>query len=551
MPEFNQRDSFSHDSDADPEVLGYNYNLLALKIIEGLCVEQPFSELLHQALAQLESFYGASHAVVLTTKAREQEILYVMGDSQDASAVWLPVPMARYPEVIQAADRMSVMVLEPDDDAEGWLQDVLEERESRAVAVFPLIWDGEAFGALELSFSSYRRIRPPARDSLQLVAAVIAQRFRSSDLYRAMKEQTNLTAVTIPAEEPGLPVLQKYREFFQRASDGVVVLGLDNTVMHINPTGEAITGYSRRGLVGAQLSTIIEPADREALTSRLAQAVEFGAAQTFELNLVTTSQDTILVQVSTSAVLSDEEVLVLSFKDITEERRLGEELRSTKEFLEQLIDSTVDGILVAGHHDGVILFNKGAARIFGADAREVLGRKLVTDLFPEGEVDKIKALLDSADHGGSGRLEPVQTEVLNADQQRLSVSLSASRLHDGDDEPGVVMLISDLTERLAMEERLAQAQERLVQTEQQAMIADLVGATAHELNQPLTSVMGYAELLRRRMDSDDENRPAVDTIIREAERLANIVRKIDQIIAFETRAFNSPGVHVLDLDKSE
>ncbi len=90
-----------------------------------------------------------------------------------------------------------------------------------------------------------------------------------------------------------------------------------------------------------------------------------------------------------------------------------------------------------------------------------------------------------------------------------------------------------------------------MQTEQQAMIADLVGATAHELNQPLTSVMGYAELLRRRMDSDDENRPAVDTIIREAERLANIVRKIDQIIAFETRAFNSPGVHVLDLDKSE
>ena len=101
------------------------------------------------------------------------------------------------------------------------------------------------------------------------------------------------------------------------------------------------------------------------------------------------------------------------------------------------------------------------------------------------------------------------------------------------------------------EERLAQAQEKLVQTEQQAMVADLAGATAHELNQPLTSVMGYAELLRRRMDRDDENRPAVDTIIREAERLADIVRKIDQIIAFETRAYSCPGVQVLDLEKSE
>ena len=551
MPEYDQRDSFSQDSDADPAVMGHNYNLLALKIIEGLGVERPFSDLLHQALKQLEAFYGASHAVVLTTKAREQEILYVMGDSRDPAAVWLPVPLARYPEVTEAADRQGVMVLEPSEDAEGWLQEVLDERECGAVAVFPLVWDGEAFGALEISFSSYRRIRPPARDSLQLVAAVIAQRFRSSDLFRAMKEQTNLTAVTIPAEEPGLPVMQKYREFFQRASDGVVVLDLDHTVMHINPTGEAITGYSRRGLVGAQLSSIIDPADRDALANRLAQATEFDAAQTFELNLVTTSQDTILVQVSTSAVLADEEVLVLSFKDVTEARQLEDELRSTKEFLEQLIDSTVDGILVAGHHDGVILFNRGAARIFGADAREVLGRKLVTDLFPEGEVDKIKALLDSADHGGPGRLEAVQTEVLDADQQRTSVSLSASRLHDGDEESGVVMLISDLTERLAMEERLAQAQEKLVQTEQQAMIADLAGATAHELNQPLTSVMGYAELLRRRMDQDDENLPAVETIIREAERLAHIVRKIDQIIAFETRAYNSPGIHVLDLEKPE
>ena len=114
----------------------------------------------------------------------------------------------------------------------------------------------------------------------------------------------------------------------------------------------------------------------------------------------------------------------------------------------------------------------------------------------------------------------------------------------------MVLLINDLTERLAMEERLALAQEKLMETEQQAMLADLAGATAHELNQPLTSIMGYAELLKRRLDEDDENLPAVETIQREADRLADIVRKIDQIIRFETRAYNAPGVQVLDLDKS-
>ena len=551
MPEFNQRDSFSLESSEDQSTLAHNYVLLAQKIIEDMGVDGTFSDLLHDALARMESFYGAEQAVVLTTKSDEQEILYIMGDSHDPSAVWLPVPQDRYPEVLEVIRLRRCLLLDSREAASGTLEAVLEQRECQALAVFPLIWGGEAFGALEVSFSSHRRIRPPAADSLQLIASVVAQRFRGSELYRAMKEQTNLTSVTLPVEDPSLPVLQKYREFFQRASDGVIVLDSNNAVMHINPTGEAITGYSRRGLVGAQLSAIVEPGDRDILASRLEQAYETDAAQTFELNLITTSQDTILASVSTSAVLSDDEVLVISFKDITEERRLEDELRSTKEFLEHLIDSTVDGIVVAGHHDGVILFNKGAERVFGAEVQEVLGRKLITDLFPEGEVDKIKALLESPDHGGEGRLEAVQTEVMNNRQERTSVSLSASRLFDHGVPSGMVLLISDLTERIAMEERLALAQEKLVQTEQQAMLADLAGATAHELNQPLTSVMGYAELLRRRMDDDDENLPAVQTIISESERLADIVRKIDQIIRFETRAYNSPGVHVLDLDKPE
>ena len=547
--EYDQRDSFSQDSSAEPSVMEHNYNLLALKILEGLAVEGGFSDLLHELLTKIESFYGAEQALVLTIKAAEQEILYVMGDSQDSSAVWLPVPIARYPEVMEAARQKQPLLLLANEPSDGELEAVLEQRGVEALAVLPMIWNGVAFGALEVSFNSHRRIRPPARDSLQLIATVVAQRFHGSDLHRAMKEQTNLTSVTLPPEDPGLPVLQKYREFFQRASDGIIVLDSETSVLHINPAGESITGYSRRGLVGAQLSTIIEQRDRATLVSHLEEAFQVDAAQTFELNLITTSQDSILVSFSTSAVLSDEKILVISFKDVTEERRLEEELRSTKEFLEHLIDSTVDGIIVAGHHDGVILFNKGAERIFGTETQEVLGRKLITDLFPEGEVDKIKALMESADHGGEGRLEAVQTEVLSAQQERTAVSLSASQLYEQDVPSGMVLLINDLTERLAMEERLAQAQEKLVETEQQAMLADLAGATAHELNQPLTSVMGYAELLKRRMDEDDENLPAVQTIIREAERLADIVRKIDQIIRFETRAFNSPGVHVLDLDK--
>ena len=112
-----------------------------------------------------------------------------------------------------------------------------------------------------------------------------------------------------------------------------------------------------------------------------------------------------------------------------------------------------------------------------------------------------------------------------------------------------VGVVSDLREQLRIEERLAQAQEKLVVSERQAVIAELAGTTAHELNQPLTSVIGYAELLRRRMTSSDPHFRAIDTILREAERMAEIVRKIGRITKYETKAYVG-STQIIDLEKS-
>ena len=105
-----------------------------------------------------------------------------------------------------------------------------------------------------------------------------------------------------------------------------------------------------------------------------------------------------------------------------------------------------------------------------------------------------------------------------------------------------------MRERLKIEQRLAQAQEKLVVTEKQALIAELAGTTAHELNQPLTSVMGYSELLKKKLSPEDSNYRAVDIILREAERMAEIVRKIGRITRYETKAYVG-STKMIDLDK--
>ena len=129
------------------------------------------------------------------------------------------------------------------------------------------------------------------------------------------------------------------------------------------------------------------------------------------------------------------------------------------------------------------------------------------------------------------------------------MSLSAAIVYADGQEIATVGILTDLRDRLRMEQRLAQAQEKLDISERQAAIAELAGTTAHELNQPLTSIMGYAELLLRKLDQEDPRHRGISTIYQEAERMAEIVRKIGRITHYETKSYVG-STKILDLERS-
>ena len=103
--------------------------------------------------------------------------------------------------------------------------------------------------------------------------------------------------------------------------------------------------------------------------------------------------------------------------------------------------------------------------------------------------------------------------------------------------------------RSRMEQRLQQAQEQLLAQERQAIVAELAGAAAHELNQPLTSVRNYATLLRRLLETGTSACAAAEVIEGEAERMAEIVRKIGKITKYETKSYVGKQ-KILDLDRA-
>jgi signal transduction histidine kinase len=129
------------------------------------------------------------------------------------------------------------------------------------------------------------------------------------------------------------------------------------------------------------------------------------------------------------------------------------------------------------------------------------------------------------------------------------ISLTAATIYEDGEATATFGIFADLRERVRVEEQLAQAQEKLAISEKQALLAELAGATAHELNQPLTSVMGYAELLMRKTGDDEPVYRAVSIIHDQAQRMAEIVRKIGKLTRYETKSYVGEQ-RILDLDRA-
>jgi PAS domain S-box-containing protein len=229
--------------------------------------------------------------------------------------------------------------------------------------------------------------------------------------------------------------------------------------------------------------------------------------------------------------------------------RIAHELRRTKQFQEALINTSVDAIIAADMRGTLILFNRGAERITGYTAAEVIGKLNIKQFYPPGGAYEVMRMLREDANGGVGRLTATRKEMIAKDGEVIPIQLTAWSVMEDGREVATAGIFTDLRERLRIEHKLSQAQEKLMRSEHQAVIAELAGATAHELNQPLTSVLGYAEMAKRKLRDPEAIDRIVDTIISEAERMADIVRKIGRITRYETKSYVG-GQRIVDLDRS-
>ncbi len=523
------------------------------KINEVLTTGGDDAGALVQVLTITASLLGFDRASLIAhVDGSEHAFVIAANDAEPLSRFTLAI--AEYPEVGEAIRTLKPVLIDdvlfhPLTQA---ISEMLSSRSVRAIAVFPVQWRGRALGAMLLRKRNpgLNHLGPRGLDIGKLIASITAGHLRHGAVLESLRDQTHRISRARYEAERRLRGIDSLKEHFEAGADGVVVLDDAGRILFVNRAAERITGFARDGLLGSELVDLVaSDGQRAQISDTVARVLAGVNVDAFDLQLSTTSGAPVWVSVSTSTVLAGTGAIILAFRDVTAERGLEYELRSTKEFLERLIDSTVDAIIASDLRGQIILFNQGAERLFGYRARDVIGKLTVGSLYEEGGAKQIMRMLRSTSHGGVGRLEQTRREVRIASGEIVPVSMTASIVYEDEREVASVGILTDLRERIRMEQRLLDAQQKLQLSEKQALVAELAGAAAHELNQPLTSIMGYAQLIERQSAKEATHLRAVGVILSEAERMAGIVKKIGKITKYETTDYVG-SARMLDLDRA-
>jgi len=509
--------------------------------------------LLHDVTRRLAERLGIGRAALVMMDPGTEGGARVVAASDEPTLVDVRIDLDRYPEIREAARTCRPVIVE-DASHHPLLEGVKNEVAARGIhtlAALPLPIRGEVRGVLLLraSGSDRRTFAPHEIEFLTTVAHATAVALRNASLLQTVRGQTEREMTARIAAEAKAASLETYHLFFANVREGVAIIDDRACVLSLNPAGESILETSSELAYGRHLVEVSQPLDESVLMELVTAARQGESRSDVDMMVRTPGGRRLTLSFSAAPLEDGRRAIILSFRDVTQARMLADELRHTKDFLERLIDSSVDAIVAADMQGRVILFNKGAEALSGYTAQQALSGLHVSQLYPPGVATRIMEQLRGPEHGGRGRLALSRQDVVHRSGQLVPVNMTASIVYEGGREVASVGIFTDLRDRMELERKLSDVENRLEESEKNAVIVALAGTAAHELNQPLTSVMGYAELLKRRLKEEDVSYKPVDIIYREAERMAEIVRKIGRITRYETKSYMG-SQRILDLDKA-
>ena len=318
----------------------------------------------------------------------------------------------------------------------------------------------------------------------------------------------------------------------------VAIISTDGSLRSLNHHCEVETGFALSEVQGKPVWEVLPaPESAERMREEVLRVIHGQDADDFRGSWRDSRGGTFAVHWGYSALRDAAgavQGVVITGHDLRTFRRMQAELGEALDRHQAILDTAVDGILTIGEEGLVQSFNRAAERIFGYRAAEVIGRN-VSMLMPQpyraehdGYLYNYLTTRRKKIIGIGREVEGMRKDgtVFPLELSVGEVVVSGQRVFTG--------IIRDITDRKSAEQEARRRQDELAHLTRVHSMGDLAAGLAHEINQPLTAILGHSNAWLRMIDAQDVDvgllRQSIEQIARQGERAAEVIRRLRKYV---------------------
>lgn len=330
----------------------------------------------------------------------------------------------------------------------------------------PLMVQNKVIGAL--TFSSNRKGRTYTKDDLRFaeeVARRIAFAIENARLFN-QAQKTN-------------EIEERLAAIVASSDDAIVSKTLDGVgiINSWNKSAEKMFGYSAEEAIGKPSSFIIPEnlwAEEKKIILKIKKGKHIDKYETLRLRK---DGRKIFVSLTVSAIKdSDGKIIGVSkiARDITDKKKTENELMH----LASLVEASSDAIWSSTLDHKVLTWNKGAEKLYGFRAKEVIGTNIIGAVVPDDKLEEHKKTSEKVIRGE--QVEALETARLTKEGRRLDVSMTLASIKDAQKNIiGISAIVRDIS----------------AQKEQEKLKDEFISMASHELKTPITSMKMFLDIL--------------------------------------------------------
>jgi len=323
----------------------------------------------------------------------------------------------------------------------------------------------------------------------------------------------------------------RLKAIIDTAIDGIITIDSRGVIEMVNPAAARIFGYFPEEIVGRNVKMLMPEPDRSQHDQYIENYHRTGIGKIIGIGreVVGLKKDGTLFPflLSISEVnLKDKQIFTGIVHDITELKRAEAALRESENKINSIIQGAVDGIITIGMRGMIEMVNPAAAKQFGYEAEELLG-KSINMLMPEPD----RSLHDSYMHNyhvtGKRRIIGIGREVtgMRKDGSIFPFYLSISEVQLADRKV-YTGFVHDITKQKLTEERLRRYTAELERSNRE--LQDFAYVSSHDLQEPLRKIQAFGDrLLSKEYDNlSEQGKDYVNRMLNAASRMQNLINDL-------------------------